>query len=73
MPRSHNSCHDSLSLNSIGIILFLRFGFLLGQAGLLGTLGLLAAAYAIDFLTATSVSAIATNGHVRGRCSSRLA
>ena len=53
-------------LNIIGIVLFLRFGFLLGQAGLLGTLAMLAAAYAINVLTAMSVSAIATNGRVHG-------
>lgn len=50
----------------MGIILFLRFGFILGQAGLLGALLLLLIAYSVDALTAMSVSAISTNGQVRG-------
>lgn len=50
----------------LGIILFLRFGFILGQVGLLGALLLLTLSYAIDSLTAMSVSAISTNGQVRG-------
>ncbi|PWN46615.1 hypothetical protein IE53DRAFT_372188, partial [Violaceomyces palustris] len=55
-----------VSLNILGIILFLRFGFILGQAGLLGSLFLLTASYAIDTLTAMSLNAISTNGQVRG-------
>ncbi|SNX87031.1 related to Na-K-Cl cotransporter [Melanopsichium pennsylvanicum] len=55
-----------VSLNILGIILFLRFGFILGQAGLLGALFLLIVSYAIDTLTAMSLSAISTNGQVRG-------
>ncbi|SPO30653.1 related to Na-K-Cl cotransporter [Ustilago trichophora] len=55
-----------VSLNILGIILFLRFGFILGQAGLLGALFLLVLSYAIDTLTAMSLSAISTNGQVRG-------
>lgn len=55
-----------VSLNILGIILFLRFGFILGQAGLLGALFLLLLSYAIDTLTAMSLNAISTNGQVRG-------
>ncbi|KAJ1580181.1 hypothetical protein NDA11_000201 [Ustilago hordei] len=55
-----------VSLNILGIILFLRFGFILGQAGLLGSLFLLMLSYAIDTLTAMSLNAISTNGQVRG-------
>ncbi|CDR88861.1 related to Na-K-Cl cotransporter [Sporisorium scitamineum] len=55
-----------VSLNILGIILFLRFGFILGQAGLLGALFLLILSYAIDTLTAMSLNAISTNGQVRG-------
>lgn len=55
-----------VSLNILGIILFLRFGFILGQAGLLGSLFLLILSYAIDTLTAMSLNAISTNGQVRG-------
>lgn len=69
-------------LNILSILMFLRFGFLLGQAGVLGMigrhhrlmrrplahllLGMLVAAYAIDSLTVFSLSAIASNGTVRG-------
>ncbi|KAE8229291.1 hypothetical protein CF326_g5743 [Tilletia indica] len=55
-----------VSLNILGIILFLRFGFILGQVGLLGSLFLLAISYGIDTLTTLSLSAISTNGQVRG-------
>lgn len=55
-----------VSLNILGIILFLRFGFILGQVGLLGALLLLIVSYTIDALTAMAVSAISTNGQVRG-------
>lgn len=54
------------SLNVLSILMFLRFGFILGQAGLLGMLGLLAASYTINLVTTMSLSAIATNGTVKG-------
>ncbi|OJD31133.1 cation chloride cotransporter [Diplodia corticola] len=54
------------TLNVLSILMFLRFGFILGQGGLLGMMGLLVACYAINLLTTLSVSAIATNGTVRG-------
>ncbi|KAG5290113.1 solute carrier family 12 member 5 [Histoplasma ohiense] len=54
------------TLNVLSILMFLRFGFILGQAGVLGTLGMLAASYLINLLTTMSISAIATNGTVRG-------
>lgn len=55
-----------VSLNVLGIILFLRFGFILGQAGLLGALFLLCVSYLVDVLTVLSLNAISTNGQVRG-------
>lgn len=55
-----------VTLNVLGIILFLRFGFILGQAGLIGALALLVGSYAIDTLTVLSLNAISTNGQVRG-------
>ncbi|KAL4873241.1 hypothetical protein BDV12DRAFT_160661 [Aspergillus spectabilis] len=54
------------SLNVLSILMFLRFGFVLGQAGLLGMLGLLAISYTINLVTTMSLSAIATNGTVKG-------
>jgi solute carrier family 12 (potassium/chloride transporters), member 9 len=71
-------------LNIISILMFLRFGSILGQIGLLGMLGrlshitcracmqltdvpgLLLIAYCIDLITALSLSAIASNGEVKG-------
>lgn len=55
-----------VTMNVLGIILFLRFGFILGQAGLIGSLLLLVFSYAIDTLTVLSLNAISTNGQVRG-------
>ncbi|KAK2752352.1 hypothetical protein FQN55_007392 [Onygenales sp. PD_40] len=54
------------TLNVLSILMFLRFGFILGQAGVVGTLGMLVASYLINLLTTMSISAIATNGTVRG-------
>ncbi|KAF2111334.1 amino acid permease-domain-containing protein [Lophiotrema nucula] len=54
------------TLNVLSILMFLRFGFILGQTGVLGMMGLLVACYAINLLTTMSISAIATNGTVRG-------
>jgi potassium/chloride transporter 9 len=54
------------SLNVLSILMFLRFGFILGQGGVVGMIGMLVAAYLIDLVTTFSLSAIATNGTVRG-------
>lgn len=54
------------TLNVLSILMFLRFGFILCQAGILGMFGLLLISYCIDLLTTLSVSAIATNGTVKG-------
>ncbi|KAH8652416.1 amino acid permease-domain-containing protein [Xylariales sp. PMI_506] len=53
-------------LNIISILMFLRFGSILGRIGLIGILGLLATAYLVDFITTLSLSAIASNGEVKG-------
>ncbi|GAB1314953.1 hypothetical protein MFIFM68171_05163 [Madurella fahalii] len=53
-------------LNILSILMFLRFGLILGQVGLLGILGLLLIAYTVDFVTTLSLSAIASNGEVKG-------
>lgn len=46
--------------------MFLRFGFIIGQMGILGTIFLLVLSYLIDALTTLSISAISTNGTVKG-------
>ncbi len=53
-------------LTILGIILFLRLGFVVGSAGLPRALGILGIAVAISVLTSLSVSAIATNRKVKG-------
>lgn len=54
------------SLNVLSILMFLRFGFIMGQMGVIGTILLLVMSYFIDILTVLSISAISTNGTVRG-------
>lgn len=46
--------------------MFLRFGFILGQSGILGMMCLLVVSYIINLITTLSVSAISSNGTVRG-------
>ena len=53
-------------LTILGIILFLRLGFVVGHAGLGRTLIILALANGISVLTTFSLSAIATNLKVKG-------
>ncbi|CAH7687997.1 amino acid permease-domain-containing protein [Phakopsora pachyrhizi] len=53
-------------LSILNALYFMRFGYCIGQIGLLGTLALLLIAYLINVLTVFSLSAIATNGQVRG-------
>ncbi|KAF3770889.1 hypothetical protein M406DRAFT_34308 [Cryphonectria parasitica EP155] len=52
-------------LNILSILLFLRFGLILGQVGLMGMLGLLVASYLIDVITTLSLSAVSSNGEVK--------
>jgi len=53
-------------LTILGIILFLRHGWVVGNAGLWRALGLIAIAHAVSLLTSISLAAIATNRRVRG-------
>ena len=53
-------------LTILGIILFLRLGYVVGSAGLGRTLVIIALANAISLLTTFSLSAVATNLKVRG-------
>jgi amino acid transporter len=52
-------------LTILGIILFLRTGWVVGQAGLWGALAIILLANAISFLTGLSLSAIATSMDVK--------
>jgi len=54
------------TLTILGVIMFLRFGFVVGEAGLWGALGIVLAAKLITTLTALSLSAISSNTKVQG-------
>jgi amino acid transporter len=54
------------TLTILGVIMFLRFGFVVGQSGILYALGIVLVAKIITLLTALSLSAIATNTRVEG-------
>lgn len=53
-------------LTILGVVMFLRAGFVVGEAGVFGALVILAIAEGIVILTALSVAAISTNTPVRG-------
>jgi len=53
-------------LNIWGVIMFLRMGFVVAHAGIWQATLIVAASLALTVLTATSLSAIATNGEVEG-------
>jgi amino acid transporter len=53
-------------LTILGIVLFLRLGYVVGSSGLQRALLVIAAANAISLLTALSVAAISTNLRVKG-------
>ncbi len=52
-------------LTILGVIMYLRFGWVVGNVGLIGTLLIVTIASSITFLTALSVVAIATDQRVR--------
>lgn len=52
--------------NILGVILFIRLSWIVGQAGVLSSLGIVGMCCACTFLTSLSLSAIATNGHIKG-------
>ncbi|REK06722.1 MAG: amino acid permease [Planctomycetota bacterium] len=54
------------TLTILGVIMFLRFGTVVGEAGVVYSVAIVAAANAITLLTSLSLSAIATNTRVRG-------
>ena len=53
-------------LTILGVIMYLRFGWVVGNVGLLGTLLIVTLSTGITFLTSLSVSAIATDRIVKG-------
>ncbi|MCA8920643.1 MAG: amino acid permease [Planctomycetes bacterium] len=53
-------------LTILGVIMFLRAGFVVGEAGILGAVAILVIAKAITIMTSLSVSAISTNTEIRG-------
>ena len=52
-------------LTILGVIMYLRFGWVVGNAGLIGTLAIVTLATSITFLTTLSISAIATDQRVK--------
>jgi len=52
-------------LTILGVIMYLRFGWVVGNVGLAGTLLIVTLSTAITFLTALSICEIATDQHVR--------
>ncbi len=52
-------------LTILGVIMYLRFGWVVGTVGLLGTLAIVTLSTLITFLTALSIAAIATSQKVR--------
>ncbi|EPY52927.1 arginine transporter Can1 [Schizosaccharomyces cryophilus OY26] len=59
-------CFIPTTLNVLSILLYLRFPWIVGEAGVLKSLLMLVISYTIGFLTSLSISAICTNGMVRG-------
>lgn len=53
-------------LTILGVIMYLRMGYVVGNVGIIGTLAIIAIATAITFLTSLSISATATNMTVGG-------
>jgi len=52
-------------LTILGVIMYLRFGWVLGQVGLMSTLLIVTLSTCITFFTALSIASIATDQHVR--------
>jgi amino acid transporter len=53
-------------LTILGVIMFMRANFVVGQAGILGAVAILLIAKSITFTTSLSIGAISTNMQVRG-------
>jgi len=61
-----NGCYVPCMLVIMGLLLFLRLGWAVGQAGVVSTLALFAVAELTVFLTVLSLSALVTNGNMKG-------
>eukprot|EP00043_Microstomoeca_roanoka_P013127 m.128609 g.128609 ORF g.128609 m.128609 type:complete len:955 (-) comp15674_c0_seq2:46-2910(-) len=59
-----NGCYVPCLLNIMGIVLFLRLGWVVGEAGILASLAMLSIATLQAVLTVLSLSALVTNGMV---------
>ena len=64
--RTFGGVFTPCTLTILGVIMFLRFGQVVGQAGVLSALVIVAASKLITTLTTLSLSAIATNTRVKG-------
>ncbi len=53
-------------LTILGVIMYLRFGWVVGNVGLIGTLVIVTLSTSITFLTALSIASIATDTQVKG-------
>ena len=53
-------------LNIWGVMLFLRLTWVVGQAGLIEGLCIITLANVVTFITAISMSAVSTNGKIKG-------
>lgn len=53
-------------LTIIGVVMYLRFGWVLGNVGIVGAVSLVAIGSAITFLTGLSISTLATNMRMKG-------
>lgn len=53
-------------LTIIGVVMYLRFGWMLGSVGLAASLAIVTMGSAITFLTGLSISALATNMRMKG-------
>ena len=61
-----NGCFIPCLLNILGAVLYLRIGFSVGQMGMLTTIGILAFSEGVAYLTIFSLSALITNGTMKG-------
>ncbi|KAJ1774072.1 hypothetical protein IW140_000603 [Coemansia sp. RSA 1813] len=55
-----------VTLTIWGILVYVRMGYFISQVGIVGTIGSFMCGYAVTTLTTLSISAISTNGTVKG-------